>query len=215
MAMTAPQRILGVIPARGGSKSVPRKNIHPVAGKPLLVWTIEAARHSKRLTRWVVSTEDAEIAELAERHGAEVLPRPPELATDEISTLAVIQHVLTQIPSDIVVALHPTSPVRSKGLIDASIEKFLSSSADSLGTVHRDYSYEYGKAMPRRQEIAPRWVDNGSVYVMKAELIRAGRWLGDRLAMFETSREEGVEIDEPFDLWLVEQILQHRWKDRA
>ena len=214
MEMRGSPQILGVIPARGGSKSVPRKNLHPVAGKPLLVWTIEAARHSRRLTRWVVSTEDAEIAELAQRHGAEVLPRPPELAGDEVSTLAVIQHALAHIPSDIVVVLHPTSPIRRRDLVDASIEKFLSSHAESLGTVHRDYSYEYGQLMPRRQEIAPRLVDNGSVYVLKAELVRAGRWLGDRLAVFETSREEGAEIDEPFDLWLVEHILRYRWKDQ-
>lgn len=199
--------ILGVIPARGGSKGVPRKNILTVASKPLLVWTIEAARQSKLLSRWVVSTEDVEIAETARRHHAEVLPRPPELATDEASTVSVLQHALEQIPAEVVVVLAPTSPIRRGGLIDACIEKFFAEGADSLGTVHKDYSYEYGQDMPRRQEIRPRLVDNGNVYVLRAEVIWAGRWLGDRLAVFETTREEGMEIDDEFDLWLTEQVL--------
>ena len=199
--------ILGVIPARGGSKGVPRKNIRPVAGKPLLVWTIEAAKQSKLLERWVVSTEDAEIAEIAIRHGVKVLARPARLAADEASTVCVLQHALDQIPAEVVVVLAPTSPIRRDGLIDACIEKFLDEAADSLGTVHKDYSYEYGQDMPRRQEIRPRLVDNGNVYVIRADVIRGGRWLGDRLAVFETTRQEGVEIDDEFDLWLAEQVL--------
>lgn len=202
--------ILGVIPARGGSKGVPRKNIREVAGKPLLVWTIEAAQRSTLLQWWVVSTEDPSISDIARSHGAEVLNRPPELATDEADTVRVIQHALEEVPADVIVVLAPTSPIRRDGLIDKCIEKFLADKADSLGTVHKDYSYEYGQDMPRRQEIRPRMVDNGNVYVIRSEVIRAGRALGDRLAVFETTREEGVEIDEPFDLWLVEQILLHR-----
>ena len=202
--------ILGVIPARGGSKGVPRKNIRSLAGKPLLSWTIEAAQQSKRLDRWVVSTEDPEIAKVARQHGAEVLPRPSELATDEATTVSVLQHALEQLSAEVVVVLPPTSPVRREGLIDACIDKFFAEGADSLGTVHKDYSYEYGQNMPRRQEMHPRLVDNGNVYVLKVEVIRAGRWLGDRLAVFETTREEGVEIDEEFDLWLAEQILVRR-----
>lgn len=206
--------VLGVIPARGGSKGVPRKNLRIVAGKPLLVWTIEAARRSALLGRYLVSTEDAEIAALARRYGAEVLDRPAHLATDEASTLSVLRHVLEQIPAAAVVALNPTSPIRREGLIDACIRTFQTEHADSLGTVHRDYSYEYGQDMPRRQDIRPRLVDNGNVYVMSAETIHAGRWIGERIAVFETSREEGVEIDDDFDLWLAEQVLTTRFEPR-
>jgi len=202
--------ILGVIPARGGSKGVPRKNICLVAGKPLLLWTVEAAQKARLLGRWVVSTEDPEISEIACRHGAEVLARPPELATDEASTVSVLQHALEQIGAKVVVVLAPTSPIRKDGLVDACIAKFFAEGADSLGTVHKDYSYEYGQDMPRRQDIRPRLVDNGNVYVIRAEVIRAGRWLGDRLAVLETTREEGVEIDDEIDHWLAEQILI-RW----
>lgn len=202
--------IIGVIPARGGSKGVPRKNIRLVAGKPLLAWSIESARQAKRLTRSVVSTEDAEIAEIARRHGAEVLSRPAALASDEAGTQAVLQHALECIAADIVVVLQPTSPIRRLGLVDACIEKFLSEDVESLGTVHRDHSYEYGEEMPRRQEIRPRLVDNGNVYVLRADLVRSGRWIGRPFTTFETSREEGVEIDDEFDLWLAEEILLWR-----
>ena len=210
--MTQPSlvTILGVIPARGGSKGVPRKNLKPIAGKPLIVWTIEAAAKSKLMTRCVVSTEDDEIAQVAAHHGASVLRRPAELATDDADTLVVLQHALEHIAADIVVVLHPTSPIRQEELIDRCIQCFLDAQVDSLGTVHKDYSYEYGQDMPRRQGIRPRLVDNGNVYVIRAGLIKAGRVLGERLTTFEISREEGVEIDEEFDCWLAEQILLHR-----
>jgi len=203
--------ILGVTPARGGSKGVPRKNIRLVSGKPLLTWTVEAARSSKLLDRYVVSTEDAEIAEVARAAGAEVAERPPELATDDASTLAVVRHTVGLIDADIVVVLQPTSPIRRPGLVDLCVGHFAATGADSLGTVHRDYSYEYGATMPRRQEIRPRLVDNGNVYVLSATLVRAGRWIGEHPQTFEITREEGVEIDDEFDLWLAQQILAHRW----
>ena len=105
IAAGRPPIILGVIPARGGSKGIPRKNIRPIAGKPLLAWTIEHAKASKLLTRFVVSTEDAEIAKIARGRGAEVLKRPAKLAGDKADTLPVLQHALDAIPADIVVLL--------------------------------------------------------------------------------------------------------------
>jgi CMP-N,N'-diacetyllegionaminic acid synthase len=203
--------VLGVIPARGGSKGVPRKNIRTVAGKPLIAWTIEAALASRLMTRCVVSTEDAEIAEVAQRHGADVLRRPESLATDEASTVVVLQHAIDEIPAETVVSLNPTSPIRRAGLIDVCIQRFRELRAETLGTVHHDYSYEYGQVMGRRQEIQPRLVDNGNVYVLSADAVRAGRWIGRQIATVETTREEGIEIDEPFDLWLAEQVLLQRW----
>lgn len=206
--MTVP--VLAVIPARGGSKGLPRKNLRDVAGKPLLVWTIEAVRGATLVDRWVVSTEDPEIAAVARRHGAAVLDRPTELADDHASTLAVVQHALAQVPAEIVVVLHPTSPIRRHGLIDACVRTLTADGVDSLGTVHRDYSFEYGQDMPRRQEIRPRLVDNGNVYVIRAATLRAGQWIGERISVVETSREESVEIDDEFDLWLAGQVLAYR-----
>lgn len=203
--------VLAVIPARGGSKGVPGKNIKLIAGKPLLAWTIKAAKESRWIDRLVVSTEDPRIARVARRYGAEVLDRPKALATDKADTLPVLQHALRKCPADVLVILQCTSPVRSKGLVDRCIEKFLAEKADSLGTIHHDHSYEYGQDMPRRQEIRPRLVDNGSVYVNRADLVlKNGDRYGKKLATLETSRAEGFEIDEPFDFWLCEKILLER-----
>jgi N-acylneuraminate cytidylyltransferase len=203
--------VLAVIPARGGSKGVPGKNIKKIAGKPLLAWTIERAKSSRWIDRLVVSTEDAKIAAVARKYGAEVLKRPKALATDKADTLPVLQHALRSCPADVLVVLQCTSPIRAKDLIDRAVEKFLAAKADSLGTVTHDHSYEYGQDMPRRQEIKPRMVDNGNVYVNRADLVlKKGDRYGKKLATLETSREEGVEIDDLYDFWLAEKILLER-----
>ena len=116
--------ILGVTPVRGGSKGVPRKNIKEIAGKPLLVWTIESAHNSSLLDRYVVSTEDEEIAEISKEYGVDVIVRPLELATDEASTISVLQHLVENIPCDIVVLLQATSPIKRPGLIDECVKEF-------------------------------------------------------------------------------------------
>lgn len=203
--------VLAVIPARGGSKGVPGKNIKTIAGKPLLAWTIRHALAAKTVDRVVVSTEDKKIAAVARKWGAEVLDRPKKLATDKSDTLPVLQHALRNCPADILVVLQCTSPIRSHGLIDRCVAKFLRTKADSLGTVFPDRSYEFGVDMPRRQEIKPRLVDNGNVYVNRADLVlEKGDRYGKRIATLETSREESFEIDEPFDFWLCEKILLER-----
>lgn len=203
-------RVLGVIPARGGSKGIPRKNVRLIAGKPLIAWTVAAAAEARRLDSFVVSTEDAEIASVARACGAPVLDRPPELATDTADTLDVLKHALRERPHDLVVLLQCTSPVRSRGLVDRCVEAFLRSGADCLGAVLPDKNFEFGREMPRRQEIAPRMLDIGSVYVYKASLIMDGRPYGSSQAVFPVSREEAVEIDEDFDFWLAEKILLER-----
>lgn len=203
-------RILGVTPARGGSKGLPRKNVKLIAGKPLIGWTIEAGLASRRLDGYVVSTEDPEIAGITRGLGADVVNRPAELATDTADTLPVLQHVLSERPADLVVLLQCTSPVRSPGLIDRCVERFLESGADCLGAVLPDKNFEFGRDMPRRQEIAPRMLDIGNVYVYKASLIMAGKPYGSSQAVLPVSREEAVEIDEEFDFWLAEKILLER-----
>lgn len=202
--------ILGVTPARGGSKGLPRKNIRPICGKPLVVWTIEAAQRSRLVTRYVVSTEDPEIAEMSRRHGAEVIDRPADLSTDEATTLSVLQHLLGQVPADIVVLLQATSPIRDAGLIDRCIQRFLDSGADSLATGFICKYVEYGKNEARRQEIPGFFYDDGNVYVTKADLLRKGDRFGQHLERVVLDREQNVEIDDEFDFWLAEQILKRR-----
>ena len=127
-------KIIGITPARGGSKAIPRKNIKEIAGKPLIAWTIEAAKKSKLMDKYFVSTEDQGIAEIARKYGAEVVGRSKELASDTATTLDVIQDFLKKEEADLIVLLQCTSPVKEEGLIDKCIQRFLDSGADSLAT---------------------------------------------------------------------------------
>lgn len=207
--------ILGVIPARGGSKGLPRKNLRSLAGRPLIAWTIEAAKNAKLLDRFVVSTEDDEIATVAQQYGAAVLERPRELATDEATTLSVLQHVLTQIEADTVVLLQATSPIRNPGLIDSCIQQFTTNGADSLATGFICHFVEYGKNQRRRQEIEGFFYDDGNVYVMRADLLASGGRYGTRIERVLLDREQNVEIDDEFDFWLAEQVLARRSSQRV
>lgn len=203
-------RYLGVIPARGGSKGVPRKNILPLAGKPLIAWTIEAAQASKRMGSFVVSTEDAEIAEASRKWEAKVIDRPAELASDTATTVSALQHVLTQIDAENIVILQPTSPIREPGLIDKCIERFEAEGCDNLGTGFICKFFEYGSYTARRQELNGFFYDDGSVYVVKSSLVRAGRLHGEKVGKVETTKEQNFEIDDELDFFINEQILLHR-----
>lgn len=201
-------RILGLVPARGGSKGVPDKNIKEICGKPLIVWTIERALRSEMLEQVLVSTDSLKIAEIAQTAGAEVLMRPPELATDTASTLDVMIHALKKRPAEILVLLQPTSPCRSDTLIDDCIREFIANDYDSLATGFMCDYKEYGKNTLPRQQIEGFFYDDGNVYVMKAENILRGDRYGSRIGRRIISRYENAEIDDPFDFWMVEQILK-------
>lgn len=200
--------ILAITPARGGSKGIPGKNIKEIAGKPLLAWTIEAALKSKRIDRYVVSTEDKTIAKVAKAYGADVLPRPAELATDEASTLAVLEHAVREIPCDVVVVLQATSPVRREGLIDECIEEFLAGGYDSLATGFICKYVPYGQSDLRRQDIKGFFYDDGNVYVIRADLIMQGDRYGKKQCRKVISRWENIDIDDEFDFWVAERVLQ-------
>ena len=204
--------ILGITPARGDSKGIPRKNIKTICGKPLLAWTIEAALNSKLLDDYVVSTEDTEIAQLAKKYGAKVLQRPVELASDETTTLSVLQNVIEQVRADILVLLQATSPVRNDDLIDSCIKRFLDSGADSLATGFICKYTEYGKCLQRRQDIKGFFYDDGNVYVIKSTLIKAGDRYGQKIERVLLDSEQNIDIDDEFGFWLAEQVLLKRSK---
>ena len=204
--------ILGLTPARGGSKGLPRKNVRRMCGKPLITWTIEAAKESRLLDRYVVSTEDAEVAAVARQWGAQVLDRPAELATDEATTLSVAQHALTQIPADIIVLLQATNPIREPGFIDRCIQRFLDTKADSLATGWMCTYAEYakGRCETRRQDIEGFFYDDGNLYIVNAALVRAGDRYGTRIERMLVDREHNIDIDDAFDWWVAEQVLMKR-----
>lgn len=207
--------ILGVIPARGGSKGIRRKNIRPIAGKPLIAWTILAAQQSALLDRCVVSTEDAEIASVSRRYGAEVIDRPASLATDTATTLSVLQDLLAGIDADTVVLLQCTSPVRDPGLIDACIRQYRSTGADCVATGYLCSLFEWGTYSARRQELSPFFHDDGNVYVIRAKNIRNGDLFAGKRETVLTPRECNYEIDDEFDFWLNEQVLLRRERERG
>jgi CMP-N-acetylneuraminic acid synthetase len=200
--------ILGLIPARGGSKGVPNKNIKMINGKPLIVWTIERAKQSRLLDKIIVSTESEAIAKIARENGAKVLKRPEYLATDTASTQDVMVHALQNYPADILVLLQPTSPYRSEGLIDECICEFIKNEYDSLATGWICDYKEYGKNTLPRQQIEGFFYDDGNVYVINAGNILKGDRYGVKIGRKIISRFENAEIDDDYDFWLLEQILK-------
>ena len=200
--------IIGLIPARGGSKGVPNKNIKTICGKPLIVWTIESAKNSRLLDKVIVSTESEAIPEIARTAGAQILKRPDYLATDTASTQDVMVHALQNFPADTLVLLQPTSPCRSEGLIDECILEFQEQKCDSLATGWICDYKEYGKNTLPRQQIQGFFYDDGNVYVIKAENILKGDRYGKKIRRKIISRYENAEIDDEYDFWLLEQILK-------
>ena len=203
--------ILGVTPVRAGSKGLPGKNAKLLAGKPLLAWSIKTAQAAKKLDRYVVSTEDAQLAEIAKREGAEVLDRPDELAADHSSTFDVLRHALEKIPAELIVLLQATSPIRKTTIVDECIERFLSSGADSLATGWMCYYRPYAAALPiNRQERKGFFYDDGNIYIFKAKNIKDGKPYGEKHEFVYTDREQSIDINDEFDFWLAEQVLQKR-----
>lgn len=226
-------KILGVIPARGGSKGVERKNIRLVAGKPLIAYSIEAAKHARSLTRFVVSTEDAEIAAVAKNFGAEVIARPKEIAEDTTPMVDVIKHVFHCFENrgetfDAGLILQPTAPLRTAEDIDLAIEIFEKSNARSLVSVYqvsdchpaRMYRIEEGVLIPLqeepkqrlRQALPPIFHRNGAIYLFRKSLLAEGSLMGDRPLPFVMPRETSINIDEEIDLDLADLLLRRRMK---
>jgi len=219
---------LAVIPARGGSKGVPGKNLRHIGGKPLIAWSILTARESVKTSKVVVSTDDEQIAEVARDFGAEVpFMRPSDLATDCAPTEPVIAHALDWHEArgerfDLVALLQPTSPLRRPGALDAAIEQLIASGSDSLLGVCENHHFfwrenEGAEALydfrnrPRRQDILPRdrWYrETGSIYVSRVEAFRASQnRLSGKIAMFQMSEEEGWEIDSEADFAAMEGLF--------
>lgn len=191
--------VLGIVPARGGSKSIPRKNIRPLRGKPLIAYTIESARAAMRLSRPIVSTDDEEIARVARVFGAEVpFLRPPELAADDTPDAPVFLHALRWLADhegyapDYVAVLRPTSPLRQPEHIEGAIEVALSTGADVVKSVcltgvhpHKTWRIESGRLRPfvpsalwvrrgpdvPRQELTTAYWQNGAVDVVAVRMI--------------------------------------------
>ncbi len=198
--------VVAIIPARAGSKGIEGKNMRLIAEKPLLEWTIEHAKDARSLNKVIVSTEDEGIGVFAEANGAEWWKRPSELATDEASTLSVLYDVVSGYPSkiDTVVLLQPTSPIRSKGLIDRCVDAFRKHGFDSLATGFLGKCAPYGAMQHyRRQDFKGDFYDDGNIYVIKADILRSNDRIGKKIGGVVISREENLEVDDMMDMKIV------------
>jgi CMP-N,N'-diacetyllegionaminic acid synthase len=231
-------QVLGIVPARGGSRGIPQKNIAPLGGRPLIAWTIQAARSSMRVSRLVVSTDDNEIARIAKQSGAEVpFLRPSELARDDTPGIAPILHTLNSLKAaegyvpDMVMCLQPTSPFRSADDIDAAVELAERKNADAVVSVtsvdhHPDWMRcidsegrltEFGKPDPsisRRQDLPPVYALNGAIYLAAgAVLLARESWYTDKTYAYVMPEERSLDIDTPWQLRLADLILKDRLND--
>jgi N-acylneuraminate cytidylyltransferase len=222
---------LAIIPARGGSKGIPRKNVLPLGGKPLIAHNIEAALGARHVNRLVVSTDDPEIASISADYGAEVVWRPSELSTDSASSESALLHTLEYLKKhedyqpDMLVFLQCTSPLTSPEDIDASVDAMLRTNADTaLAVVPFHYfiwkSSPEGYALgvnhnpsirPLRQERDPQYLEAGAVYAMRVPgfLAARHRFFG-KTAMYEMPVDRRLEIDEPVDFKIAEMLLRLR-----
>jgi N-acylneuraminate cytidylyltransferase len=220
---------IAIIPARGGSKGIPRKNLAPVLGVPLIAYSIRAARESQRFAAVLVSTEDAEIARVAHGEGALVVERPPDLARDDSPTEPCILHALDWWKEsqgsdpDWVALLQPTSPLRDSKDIQQAFTILATTGADSVLTVVEKKEFHWRaegsvgvplwdiRNRPRRQELQPDFVENGAIYITRSWVYRqSANRLGEKIALSVMPAERSIDVDEPFDLRLVEMILRQR-----
>ncbi len=216
---------VAIIPARGGSKGLKEKNIYPVAGKPLLAWSVLQALASASIEKVFVTTDDAAIANVASMYGAEVIVRPPELAGDKASSESAILHAAGVIekeyamPIGTIVFLQATSPLRKPDDIDLAVELFLREGADSLISVTRaddltlwesragkweSVNFDY-RNRGMRQDRPTQFIENGSIYIFKPETLLAfDNRIGEKLSAYEMEFWQTWEIDTLEEIDLIE-----------
>lgn len=219
--------VLAVIPARGGSKGIPRKNIRETAGKPLIAWTIEAAQKSNYIDRIVLSSDDLEIIEVAQRWGCEVpFIRPAELARDDTPGMDPIIHTLQNLEKyDYIVLLQPTSPLRIASDIDQSIELCSLNNSNACVSVSETdkspywmYSLESNNQMTpiltakdsnlRRQDLPTFVALNGAVYVAKCDWLLLNKtFVTNETIAYQMPKERSIDIDTDYDWYVAEVML--------
>lgn len=224
--------ICTIITARGGSKGIPRKNIKPLNGKPIIAYSIEPSLNCDLINNTYVTTEDEEISEVSKKIGAEVIDRPKELAEDTSSSVDVVLHSLEYLEEqgnlpDFFILLQPTSPLRTQKDIENAIELFIENDCDALISVCEldhssmlSLSLENDFLVPncsetflktRRQELPTYYSPNGAIYITTPESLRKTKtFYPKRTIPYIMSKERSVDLDTPFDLKLAEYLLKNK-----
>jgi len=214
-------KIVSLTLARGGSKGVPRKNIHPINGKPLLHYVLNAAKHSKIEESWV-STEDKEISELAVKGGAKVIKRPPDMAQDTSKCEESLLHFAKNVNFDLLVYIQTTSPLVTKEDINKGIAMMQTGYYDSVFSVCREHwiprwtlnvkPIDWNtKHRPRRQTIEPKYVENGAFYITtRKNLLDSGLRYSGNIGVVEMPFSRSLQVDTMDELNVIEALLKQR-----
>ncbi len=221
---------LAIIPARGGSKRLPRKNVLDLAGKPLITWTIEAGLQSKYFDKVIVTSDDDEILAIAKEFGSETIKRPDELASDTATSFDAIKHTIDNVESyDYIVLLQPTSPLRNFEHIDAAIELLENKKADAIISVaEMDHSPLWSNTLPeggsmnafirdevknkRSQDLEPYYKLNGAIYICDTSKLLKEKsfFIHDNIFSYKMDKENSIDIDELIDLKLADLIIREK-----
>lgn len=219
------KKIVSLIPLRGGSKSIPYKNIKPLGGKPLCYWTLKAAAGSKHIDEVWVSTDDKKIKEtvLSLKLPVKVIDRPAEFAQDMSSTESVMLHFMENANFDVLNLIQATSPFTTSEDLDRAIELFFEKGHDSLftGVLHKKFfwspngkplNYDYSKR-PRRQDFEGVVHENGAFYLTKKEILKKNKnRLGGKIGIYILPEERGLDIDEPADWKIADELIRKNGK---
>ncbi|EMI0451314.1 acylneuraminate cytidylyltransferase family protein [Acinetobacter baumannii] len=232
--MIGQYRVTALIPARGGSKRLPRKNIKLLVDKPLIVWSIEVAKTSKYIDRVIVSTDDEEIKQVSEQYGAEVpFLRPEHLSNDQASSFDVIKHAISFLklnqPNELIVLLQPTSPLRLVSELDAALEFFIAKKAQGVVSISEtEHSPMWSNTLPengcmsdfirpevqgkRSQDLPKFFRLNGSIYIYETLCLleQSKIFFNENVYGFETSLKTAIDIDTDLDFLIAETIMKNR-----
>ena len=216
-------KIVALLPLRGGSKSILKKNIKSIAGKPLSAWTLAAAAGSTQVSAVYVSTDSDEIADVVHGLGlgVKVISRPDEFATDGATTESVMLHFMREVDFDVLITIQATSPLLTAHDLDQAITQFQKQRLDSMLSAVRTKRFFWNDNAspinydplhrPRRQDFHGTLMENGAFYITKREILQRHQCrLGGRIGVYEMDESTAVEIDEPDDWEHVEQLLLKR-----
>ncbi len=219
---------LAIIPARGGSKRVPRKNVLDLCGKPLIAWSIESGLNSKCIDKVIVSSDDDEILKLSEKFGAETIKRPDDLASDTATTFDAIKHTIDNLEKyDYVVLLQPTSPLRNAYHINEAIELLEAKNADAVVSIcEMDHSPLWSNTLPednsmsnflrdeilnkRSQDLDTYYRLNGAIYICETNKLLENKsfFLKDNIFAYKMDRKSSIDIDEEIDFKIAEVLMR-------
>jgi len=219
-------KIAALIPLRGGSKSIPKKNIKPLAGKILSAWALEAATACSEINTVYVSTDSDEIANVVHELGLgiQVIMRPAKYATDEASTESVMLHFMSQVDFDVLVTVQATSPLLTARDLDIALVQFREQQLDSMLSAVRTKRFFWNDDAtpinydpmhrPRRQDFHGILMENGAFYITQRKILHGHQCrLGGRIGIYEMDESTAVEIDEPEDWERVERLLLQRQRN--